>query len=684
MKLHIGIDIFVQMKNPQSLLAIVSILAIGLFFHLEGLNDFPSFTHAWAQSDRFALALGFVNNGLNFFSPETFVFNKQFPDGWSSAFDESIVAVDFPIHDYIPAIFMKLSGVTDPWIFRLYILLYSMAGLFFLFKLTFYVTTNSYKSWFVTIFAATSPVFVYYQAGFLPSIPSLSNAIIGTYFYVKYLKTNENSHFSIAIAFICFAALARTTFLIPYLAVWGLELLRYFIIRTSIKSKIPIFLISAGLLFGFAYHNANLRDQYGSIFLAELMPAKSVEEIIQVGKIIVERWIFQYFSLGHYLVFFAIGLIGLWILITQKIKINQSVRSLFWLSLIIFLGCLIFLILMLYQFPSHDYYFLDTFFLPVLLLLILSISLIPDKYSKHSAHAVAGVVIGFIFIHHASNLQQQRKSTGHWDTIAATTRNFTNSSVYLSELDISNDSKILVFGAYAPNIPFILMNRKGYAVMAADRKIIQKALSWDFDFVIIQNEFFLPDIYSVYPEILSQISKKWDNGRISICQRNYTDTVQTITQFLGLENQTPLLEEFFDYESAQKPGWENIKSTTEKIYSGNHSGKITEDMEYGLTFKTSNLTAIENRHSFLLLEAFLLQEVPGNVEMIASISANGENVFYKSYHLGNFLNQQNTWENVNLVFSFPPVKSSDYEFAVYVLNSGKKSFYIDDFKFSMY
>ena len=73
------------------------LIALGVFFFRENIFLFPSFIHAWTQSDRYSLALGFLNNGFDFFHPQTF--NLITVDG--------ITRVDFPIHEYLVAIIMK-------------------------------------------------------------------------------------------------------------------------------------------------------------------------------------------------------------------------------------------------------------------------------------------------------------------------------------------------------------------------------------------------------------------------------------------------------------------------------------------------------------------------------------------------------------------------------------------------
>ena len=102
----------------------------------------------------------------------------------------------------------------------------------------------------------------------------------------------------------------------------------------------------------------------------------------------------------------------------------------------------------------------------------------------------------------------------------ATIKNFDGADTYLDSLKIPKDSKILVIGAYAPNIPFIKMNRRGYAVMILNRENIENSLSWNYDYIVILKEFFSPDFYEHYSETISKTSKGFflDNGKRNICK----------------------------------------------------------------------------------------------------------------------------------------------------------------------
>ena len=76
--------------KQQAISAVVILILIGFILHFKYINEYPSHTHAWTQSDRYAISLGFVKNNLNFFKPETMLINPEHPDN-------SVTSVDFPI-----------------------------------------------------------------------------------------------------------------------------------------------------------------------------------------------------------------------------------------------------------------------------------------------------------------------------------------------------------------------------------------------------------------------------------------------------------------------------------------------------------------------------------------------------------------------------------------------------------
>jgi len=308
-------------RTKQLLFALGIIIFFGVLYHYKYINEFPSHIHAWAQADRYALTLGFINNNFNFFKPETFVMNPYFPHGWRVPLNESITAVDFPAHEFIAAIVMKVSGIRSPWILRLYILLYSFVGLIGLFKLSNLLTGSFAKSIFVVIFTATSPVFVYYQGGFLPSIPSFSNAIIGIYFYTRYLHNSRDRDYYFAVFFLTLAALSRISFSIPLIAMMALEFIRIIQKQTRLKPKLLPGILSVSIILAYFFYNSYLKNKYGSIFLSEIRPANNFGHVKEIFNIIYNNWFYHYFSIIHYYIF---GIITVIALITVKFWIKKS------------------------------------------------------------------------------------------------------------------------------------------------------------------------------------------------------------------------------------------------------------------------------------------------------------------------------------------------------------------------
>lgn len=667
-------------------LVILIIIFLGLLFQIRYIDEFPSFTHAWAQSDRYALSLGFVKNNLNFFKPQTFVMNHQFPGGLKVPPGNCITAVDFPIHDYIPAVFMKILGMNSPWIFRIYILVYSFIGLFYLFKLSYLKTNDILKSIFILIFAATSPVFVFYQSGFLPTIPSLSNAIIGIYFYLKYLNQKDKTDFWIGIVFLTLSILSRATFAIALCAILAVELMRLIRGEDKLKPKLIPVILSFLIIVSYQIYNNYLRETYGSIFLNHFLPATSFNEAKEIIKDVYKNWATQYFSTFHYLMLFSLFITSLFYIFKNKIKTTHENGQFWLLILTMFIGYFAFSVLMLKQFPAHDYYFLDTFFLPIVLLLIAIISYIPklDVIYSNKYNPIFIILLCTPLIVNAVYSQKQRRITGNWDRTSATINNFKSSEAFLDSLKIKQNAKMIVIDAYAPNIPFILMNRKGYAIMNTSKENILSALKWDFDYIIVQNEFFVSDIYANYPEIVSKIKKIADNGKISVCILSADMTNQSLLGFMELENKIPVFERTMTFDTIVDNHWQNTQSTSKVYHSGGSSGYLNKDMTYGLSFKTKDLKVITEKSRVLLFSAYFLKDTLNDCEIVVAINSNGQGLYYKSFNLKEIIKNRNTWEKADLFFQLPHIASDDYEFGIYVWNTGKNNLYIDDFTFKIY
>lgn len=522
---------------------ILLIVLVGIRFGTGRFNEHPSHIHAWAESDRIALAHGFVDNNLNFFQPQTYTMNHQYPSFFYEQQATSRTSVDFPIHDFVPAVIMKMSGSKDIRIFQTYVLLYSFIGMFFLFRLSELFVKNPFISFGIVFFAITSPIFIYYQGGFLPTIPSLSNAIIGLFYYFKYRQSKEGKHFAWFIFFLTLSALARTTFAIPLIALCGIEVLSLLRRKafSNWKKRLFYFVISFAIIGGYFLYNSWLRAEYGSMFLNSFIPAKNWEEIQVVWLNIVESWGFHYFSYWQYI--FVLFLLGCGILAwgIRRKKLNPEKQHLLFFLLIYLIGCVSFSLLLIHQFPQHDYYFLDTYFLWILLLVIFFVSSVP-KFKKRNLNAlylIPTIAFAIPIFSNAPKTQNDRKTIYFWSKGHFAMQNYINSADFLDSLGIEKEAIVLQLDATSPNGQLTQMERKGVVAMHKKKEHLNAMLSWNYDYVVCQNDELFTSIFFTFPEILGQLECIGNNGKISVFKKKAFEPT-TLKKFLGIENRSPL------------------------------------------------------------------------------------------------------------------------------------------------
>lgn len=643
------------------------------------MNDFPSHTHSWAQSDRYAISKNFVSNGLNLFEPETYLMNPQFPHFWEVPNKESITSVDFPIHDYIPAVFIKITGIDSPWVVRLYNLLYSFLGLFFLYKLALFYLKNELKALFVLIFAATSPVFLFYQNSFIPTVPSLANAIISIYFYASHSSNNKNKDFNLALLFGTIAGLSRTTFIIPLIAIVCVEFMQIIRKNSTLIPKIIPVVISFSAFVGYYIYNKYLRSLYGSNFLDTLMNADSFESFTTKLKLAIDSWGTYYFSSFHYsiLILILISAIIFYLFKRQKKSVELQQFNLYILVLI--LGNIFFLIAMVHQFILHDYYFLDSFYLPFVLLLISLLSLVPNPSEKWPkiAFILLLIGVGFVVVKNGVNSQKERYTYKFWEEGEFVVANYQMAEETLISLGYERDAKVLIFESFAPNLPLLVMDRKGFSIMANRISTIDKALTWDYDVIVIQNEQFVSNILPTYPGIINKMTKIWGNDRITICKLKENNL--NFNSFFELEKKEILVQSFVNETEEENSSWQNVTQHTD-----DSSSVILMKSKNGPIFSrhTSNFFKSDKTVFF---EVKLKLPETHNTSITTSVSnKKGENLYYKVKDLKPIIPSNNEWNTMRLWLNIPVINEENLEFKLYINNSSKDTIYMDNLSIKLF
>lgn len=615
------------MKRYQEFLLVFTILFLtSVFLHRSYLNEFPRYIHAWTQSDRYALALGFTENGLDPFHPQTF--NLR-PDPFFKPVEETgITPVDPPIPEYLVASVMKLTGSKSPAIFRVYSILVSCLGISFLYLLLKEKNVHLALRTGVLGFVFFSPVFFYYSSGFIPSVTAVAATFSGIYFF--YSDTHRNR--TVAIILFLSAAMVRAPFVAP-LIIAGLI---HFREERKWKPAIAAFFV---LLAVFLW-NQHLGDLYGSLFLRKLMHARNLEELTEYFNVAVNNWKFTWFTGWHYLFFVSILLMFLFL--RKKDRTNDSL-PLFTSAWLFFSA--VYYVLMQSQFQAHDYYFLDSFFVPLVLLVVYLTSSINTAKKALQAGIVISVLI-FVSLAAWSNhnVQQERRTTGSWDRTDISCQNFSGGESLLDSLKVPKDARILVLDGYTINAPLILLNRKGYSIINTKKDILEDALDWNYDYVVMQDEFILSDIVKPFPGIVNRLKKIGGNGKISVFKRS-ADPEADFATFFGLSKDRLLAE---------------IKTD---------SCLLDRKTEFGCAADIPSGFINGSDHVYVIYSADVqAHEAIKDIQLTCNAGDGSQHTFYRSFQMRDYIDSTGVIQNLSFLFVIP--RSDSKVVKAYAWNPG--------------
>lgn len=655
------------LKPLPNLLCVALLAALSIFFYRDTIASWPSHIHSWTQGDRYALAVKFADTGLNLFKPRTF--NLVTKGG--------ITAVDLPVHDWAVGVLMKILGSRSPAIFRLYTLALSMLGCWFLFRLARDVSGSIAKGLAVAVFVFTCPTITYFQAGFIPSATSFAVAMMGYYFYFRYQKWLEIKDFYWALGLMTLAALSRSPFNVFFFAVLLQQGLGWFQKRKIAQKEALAFAVAYTVIIASNLYKVWMTKVYGSQFLGGLTPADSFGEFVQILGSVRERWTFQLFSIGHY-VLLAVAVLFLTIRLLRK-QTEALTRQIFLQSALALAGGMIYFVLMAKQFVAHEYYFMDSLYPGIVLLLVAGMQCVPFKTLIASVFFVALVLICLGSGALASKKVQDIKyADSPTDLGEITRKNFVGAGSLLDSLGISRDAKILVLDAHSTNIPLIHANRMGHTLLTTNRKTITESLRLDFDFVVVQDISLPSEIIFPCPELLRQLERVGGNGRVSVFRYDPAGKGEgNLKTLLNIQNTR--LESTLDFEPGSPAPFWFTDSPTAKM-NNSTVGSIQKDKEYGPRF----IIPIERFHfRRVLFEGNFYTENQGDkVDIIASVESNGVMSYFFGYPV--VLSEKGAWTKFQGIFELPENTPPGRELKCYLWNPGGVEVYFDNLKVTLY
>src|SRR5216117_2452338 len=170
---------------------------------------------SWRQSDVAAIARNFSEGGFRFAHPQI---------DWAGN-ATGYVGTEFPILPFVAAICYQFAGIHE-WIGRSQAIIFFAVSLPFLFLLVREIFGITAAIW-ATFFFSFAPVNIFAGRSFMPDVPSLSLAIVGLYFFLRWIEDRESVSLLPAAITISLSILIKVTSIVIaapllYLAVAGI------------------------------------------------------------------------------------------------------------------------------------------------------------------------------------------------------------------------------------------------------------------------------------------------------------------------------------------------------------------------------------------------------------------------------------------------------------------------------
>ena len=433
------------------------------FHHILFLR--PQGIHFIRQTDSLSFVVNYYKNGMDFFEPQ--VFNLNSINGKA--------ACEFPILYYITALFYKIFGEHE-FFLRLITITIVSSGLFFLFKLLEKLLKSTAYALIFTFLFFSSTVFLYYTNNFLPDASALGFTFIGWYFFYDFLPDRDNKK-SLITGFLFFtlSSLLKVTYFInPAAAILTLAACD-FSKKTNVKQfvkknflilslfGISIIILTGWNLFAILYNKAN-HDNY---FLVSAKPIfeMNTEGIKETWGNITGYWYTRYYSNDTFNALFFIIIAGF-------VFIKRSNRTIFKTTLFLTAGSLIFFLLFFAQFKDHDYYFL-TLIPAIVFLTVNSFVALQNRFPKIINNYITGIILLILVVismNYAKEKLAERYDNKRVDIFSDIGNVLSGADKELDSLEISPESKFIIFTDKTPNGGLYFIRRPGWSIPGDSEK----------------------------------------------------------------------------------------------------------------------------------------------------------------------------------------------------------------------
>ena len=261
-----------------------------------------------------------------------------------------------------------------------------------------------------------------------------------------------------------------------------------------------------------------------------------------------------------------------------------------------------------------------------------------------------------------------RTASGKEDATEALIGAFKGGDGFLDSLHIARDAKVEVVNGVAPNIPLLLLDRVGYSIMDVSKKSLDEALTWDFDYFVMQKDDFLNRLIRLSPTLPTHLEGVGVNKKLIVCKVVKQATTDQFMRFIGLP---PYIHSscLFDTSTTLSPNWSNL-----------HSG----ENEFGITYKEGNLPYFYKQGLKLFCTFDLRADRLKDCFLVVCVKSGDKTVSYQNFDLKKFFVADSHWQEKQFIIDVPQSTYAMNNFELYIWNKGKNAFEIRNFTFTLY
>lgn len=460
-------------KISVYILLILILLLSYLYNYHEILFLRPQGIHQWRQCDCLSITMNYYQDNNPFFEPALHFLG----DGTGKAMGE------FPLIYYTVAQLWKIFGPHE-FIYRLLNLMIFFTGLLALMKLTEHLLKDSIWAISVALILFSSPNIVFYANNFPVNVPAFGLAMIAWYFFWLFYKTGKSIYLWISLGIFTLGGLLKITSAVSFIAISILflsEMTGFLKLKNDnrlfIKPFIQIipFIILAGLIvswyFYVIYYNKNY-NQY--LFQVGLLPIWDLDKI-QIHEIFndfKEQIKRSYFHLSMHIFVLTAFVIVL-------LSPGKANRFLYFLTVILSIGTILFIILFFRALGIHDYHFID-FFIHIPVIIITLLILLKKHYTFVFKSILFRLIVGALIIYNVGfTIDRMKERYTGWmnESYQVYMHRFEHITPFLRSLGIGPEDKVLCLPDQSPDISLYFMNQKGWTNYSTDldsAKIIGK------------------------------------------------------------------------------------------------------------------------------------------------------------------------------------------------------------------